>query len=476
MPITSVEECNPASKLDSQGGGEASIQPRIAQSVAFTEAHRAHRNEHHAVREAMCLQKQYPATLGNIRPGDLFAGRRSGEWLAYAGSIWWAEYPDKHLGRLVGGKQGGYCFDFAAVSKLAQNPLEQRLLCDLSEYWANECTSVKTQALWDDQMREYLSGAGQFGGVNFGFACALDIDRLLRRGIPGLIEDIEASQRSNVDGDPGFYEGLRIAMDVFVNVCRHYEAEARQTAERNPTTKRHYEEMAATLAAIVLHQPATLREAIQLAWLYILLTGGKHVDAPRLDVALGDFYSGDIDEERLSEQTALDLVTGLWQLFHETGEDAMCRIVIGGAGRRNEANADRFAMAAMEATRRFCKITPQLTLRIYKGQNPSLLNTAFDVLGEGCLYPMLYNDDVVIPGVAKRLGVPEEDAHAYHPLGCGEYMIAGSSPSLVDLAWSIPKSLEAVLHNGSNYQGIPIGPETGSLEPSKLSNNSKRLF
>jgi pyruvate-formate lyase len=252
-------------------------------------------------------------------------------------------------------------------------------------------------------------------------------------------------------------------LEVLVDTCRHYAAQARAlgTSGDAPTAAR-MAAIAHDLDAIVERPPQTLREAIQLLWLYNLLTNAKHVEGPRLDVALGDFYARDLDDGVLTEAEAMEQLLALWRLYHENGEAAVCRIVVGGLGRRNAPNADRFAAAAIEASRRFRQVTPQLTLRFHRDQNPALLDQAFAAIGEGCIYPMLYNDDVIVPGVAEALGVTEEQAREYHPLGCGEYMLAHSSPSLLCSVWSIPKTVEAAMRDGLNDAGRRIGPATGS--------------
>lgn len=441
-----------------------STQPLIAQAVDFTEVYRRCRDEHPAVREAMCLKTQYPAILTDIRKGDFFAGRKQDHWLAYTGTIAWGTFPAEADGAQVMGKQGGYCFNFGAVEKFALTGEDARQITELEAFWHSELSLAKIKRLWDDNMRASLGDAAQVGAGSVGFGLALDIERLLRRGIPGLLEDIEQARSAWKGEETAFFDALRIAVGVLIEVCSHYERQARSAAGRDIEGSGRYEEIADALAAIVMHPPRTLRQAIQLTWLYTLLACKNHIEAPRLDVALGDYYAHDIDSGLLTEEEALELILGLWRLFNESGDMAVCRIVIGGIGRPNEGNADRFALAAMEATRRFCKVTPQLTLRFYRGQNPALMKKAFAVLGEGCIFPMLYNDDVVVPGVAKALGVSEELARRYHPLGCGEYMIAGCSPSLLDVSWSIPKSLEAVLHNGRDCRGVRVGPETGKLE------------
>lgn len=43
--------------------------------INFTETYKKYKNEHIAMREAMCLKEQFPSILTEIREEDLFAGR-----------------------------------------------------------------------------------------------------------------------------------------------------------------------------------------------------------------------------------------------------------------------------------------------------------------------------------------------------------------------------------------------------------------
>nr|WP_305147298.1 pyruvate formate lyase family protein [Blautia coccoides] len=64
-----------------------------------------------------------------------------------------------------------------------------------------------------------------------------------------------------------------------------------------------------------------------------------------------------------------------------------------------------------------------MTLRMYEGMNPKLYEKAMDVIGEGTTYPMLYQDENIIPGVMKVFGISYKEALGWMPLGCGEFTI-----------------------------------------------------
>lgn len=439
----------------------------VAQAVAVTEIYRRYAGESPALREAMCLKTQYPAILEPLRSKDVFAGCRSGGEIVYTGTIRWFPYPGYSAERKVAGKQGGYCFDFSAMERYGHSEADCGAIEALTSFWKAE-SSVGVLLAPDSPVRKAPMEGNSVDGSNIGFCMALDFDALVRRGIPGLRADVLArrARAEESHDDTSFCDGLLIALDVFCDVCAWYSQQAREVSHgaAEAGERLRFSAMADDLDRLRKNEVGSFRQAIQLVWLYNLIASGKHIEWPRLDVALGDWYAHDIDNGVMDEEEAQRLLCGFWRLINENGEAAVCRITVGGRGRRNEANADRFALAAMEATRRVRLVTPQLTLRLCKGQNAKLLDRAYEVIGEGCVYPMLYNDDIVIPGVMQSLHADEKAAEQYFPLGCGEYMLAHVSPSLLDLNWNIPRALDAALRNGRSADGRTIGIETGNAK------------
>lgn len=436
------------------------LHPAVQAAVAITEAYRQHRQSHPAVREMACLRAQFPAYLSDIEPGDILAGGHVRQRIIYVGTMWWTTMPCK----CGPGKQGGYCFDFGAVEKYGQNPADRAVLEELEAFWQEECTWVKIRRTWDADMDRWVKPESPAPGGGSGFVVALEMDHLLRLGLPGLAAEIdkrlEEASRTGETGSLDFLRGLAKTVELVVDICRHYENQAEAQALIAPTAEERarLRTIAANLRAIARRRPETLHEAVQLWWIYSVLTCGLHIEGWRLDEALGDFYAADIDQGRLTVAEAQEVVCGFWRMYAKHSDPAVSRVLIGGRGRRNEAAANRFGMAAMEATRRLRQVIPQLTLRFYAGQDPALLAKAYDVIGEGCIFPTLYNDDVNIPGVAKALQVSLEAAERYYPLGCGEYLIGGASPSLLNVGWSVPKTLEAALFGGQDLAGREMGP------------------
>lgn len=438
------------------------IHPLLAQAQAFTAAYRSHRDAHPAQRELACLREQYPALMGPIGSDDVFAGARAEHRICYVGTMWFT-----HLAAGAGAaKQGGYCFDFAADQRYDWSVEERAIYGELSRFWETEYTCAKTAAALDPRLEAFTHQHGQVrGGAGCGFCIALDMDRLLRRGLPGLREDIRVRrQRATADETP-FLAALEGLLDLILDVGSHYRREVRDRVAScvDEAERLRLLRIDQSLGHIAEQAPETLHQAMQLLWLYSILAGGLHIEAWRIDVALGDFFARDIDTGRLSEEQATAMVHGLWRMWQANGDPAVCRMTIGGRGRRNEKAADRFCLAAMEATRRHCNRIPQLSLRFHQDQDPELMRKAFSVIGEGCVFPVLYNDDAILPGVERALHVDARSAEAYHPLGCGEYMLGNQSPSLLNFVWSVPKTLDAALRGGRDAEGNVLGPQESAI-------------
>lgn len=443
------------------------LHPVVQQAVEFTRVYRAHESSHPALREAACLRAQFPHFLSPLREGEVFAGGNRRERIAYTGSMWWTT-----MRRGSGpGKQGGYCFDFGAVEKYGQTKADQEVLEELTQFWEQECTWSKVRRTWDEDMVRVVRQEGQINGGGCGFVFGLDLDRLLQAGLPGMQELVrQRLSTAEKEGDEEavcLSQGMGQALEVVIGCCQHYKQQAEdQLREELPASERvRLQRIASSLQAITVRAPETLHEAIQLWWIYSVMTSGLHIEGWRLDVALGDFLARDLDSGHLSEEDAIEMVCGLWRMFAQHSDPAVSRVMVGGLGRRNAAAADRFCRVAMEATRRVRQVIPQLTLRFHEDQSPALLTQAFDVLSEGCIFPMLYNDDAIIPGVMRALRVDSRGAESYYPLGCGEYMVGGASPSLLNVGWSVPRSLEAALYGGRNAEGSPIGLSGPSSHP-----------
>ena len=284
-----------------------------------------------------------------------------------------------------------------------------------------------------------------------------DDDKLVRMGIPGLRDEVKRKQKEN--GESSFYTALLMMLDTVCLAADTYRQQAERLADAEPEYREALLKTAHTLKHIQIQAPENFQEGLQLYWLYSVIS--DQMNTGRMDVFLGDLYVHDLEAGILDEEGAIALLTSLYQQYLFINKVHDTRVIIGGKGRRNEANA------VLETSRRVKDVVPQLTLRYYRGMNEEVLNKALLVVGEGCSFPLLYGDDTNIPAVMKLYGISEEEAEQYIPAGCGEYVIEATSTGTPNCGFNLQKAVELVLHNGDDaYMKCQAGPRTG--EPEEL--------
>jgi pyruvate-formate lyase len=433
----------------------------------FTRMYQQAHHESAALREAHCLAAQFPAILLPIRPDDWFAGR-----VRYAAVGFSPQY---------GSNQGvGYYCDEPLLRQRLQtgnfSAAEYAEVEAMLAFWREESTYAKVRGAFSSELRVAFPSDEWTSEPRIAFplyrmaGAVLDYDTLLQAGIGGLLVRIQQQQALNPQ-HAEFYTALRLALTVLQDSALYLAEQASELALQATTRQQEARllQMATTLCHLVDHAPTTLYEALQLSYLYTMHTTLQS-NYGRMDVYLGDFYARDLAAGRLTHEEALDMLCAFWRIlpaYEEFLEVAKfdTRVIIGGRGRRNETNADAFALLALEASERVRGIVPQLSLRCYAGMNPQVYEKALAVIGVGCTFPILYNDDVNIPAVSQAFQISQALAEQYTPFGCGEYVIAHTSFGTPNAIINLPKALEAALFNGRDARtgaiiGLPLGALT----------------
>ncbi|TXT51265.1 MAG: pyruvate formate-lyase PFL [Spirochaetes bacterium] len=400
--------------------------------IAFTKAFReAKRNHSHPARiELECLKAQYPAILMPIEDEDVLAGRIQFGLIGYG----------------IQGQTGGtgYYIDEPRVTEAlefqAGNAKYREDLHDLLTFWKARNTyeivfrntpedirAVIPTEQWKTQpvpASPIIRMAGAY----------IDFDKLVRIGIPGLEKEIRdeleaaraapsarAAPAAPGEGkDPVIYECMLGSLEVLKDCCRHYIPEAQEKARTAASEGRRKEmaDLAEALGKIVDHAPTTMLEGLQLCWLYAMMC--PLIEFGRLDEYIGDLYVRDLDSGKIGEAQALKMVQSYFRLIDSLDCETDGRVIVGGYGRRNPENADRFCLVACEACRTVREILPQFTLRFTSSTPKAVWESAMRCIGEGRTFPLLYNDEVLVPGLMKAFDVDRARAETYMPLGCGE--------------------------------------------------------
>lgn len=434
----------------------------------FTEAFRAHVSDPPALREAYAVASMYPALLLPPEEGDRFAWRMLGR-----NAI---DLP-VDLGPQLSNQIGFFMNPWMCRDLQKEYPTRAAELEEVISFWKENATFVRIRENAPREIHDYLfprgtaldrenylrgedpacplvPGAGFLSGSYDTRAAGTipDYPMLCREGLGKLRRRVEDARASNPAGED-FYRAALITLDTVDRCFAAYASMARD---------RGMEKLASSLESLRNEPPRTYAEGIQLV---VFFTGFLRIlNYGRLDVALGDLLAADLAAGRLTEDEALAETAALWEYIEYRDLIFDSRVVIGGRGRPNEKNADLFARYAIRATRLRHAVVPVLTLRLTEKQDPEFLTLAIESIGEGCIYPVLYNDDVIVPGLMRSMGLREEDAEQYIPLGCGEMTLTARSIGSPNTTMRFLKMLEAVLHNGRDgADGARIGLETGPL-------------
>ncbi len=218
----------------------------FSMELNFTEAYRKNSDKHIAIREAKCHAAQFPAVLSEIQDNDRLAGRTFWGWVGFS--------PHNAPG---GAAYGYFCHEQKIIEALERGniPIEQRDgVHEMLHFWKTETSKAKVEAAFTEKMLPVLF-RDEIVSLPYNFkplianpiyrmaGVFVDYEKLLRLGIPGLIDEIaecrDKAKASN--GDHELYEGMLMALDVFIYSCHHYEMQAIEKANATTNPKRKNE-------------------------------------------------------------------------------------------------------------------------------------------------------------------------------------------------------------------------------------------
>ena len=229
------------------------------------------------VREAECLQVMFTHHLLPLRQGDLVAGR--------ALRLPIGVRPQCH------GGVGYYLHEPSLTAAVGDGTLtaEERAEADaIFAFWQTENTAAKIAdaypAAWLDIFVHNVPydtptaahALYRISGIQ------MDPTRLLTLGVEGMIALCEEKKADN----PAFYHGLIRALEILSEVCLRYADEAKALGE---------DSLAADLTHIACHPAATFTQALQLSYLFFVLSGTWNYG--RMDKYLGGYLAADLSSE-----------------------------------------------------------------------------------------------------------------------------------------------------------------------------------
>lgn len=415
---------------------EKSFEEQLEIMEEYTRVHKENSGKPKEIRELECLKVLYPKMFRSIEPQDKIAGR--------------LDFLPIGFGCVTSlGGVGHYCvFNKLRVFQESLDLQEdKKRVDDLYNYWLDHdlktiyCKEVLTETTigrFIDTKYPLIATARLSGMM-------LDYPKLLERGIGGLRTDILGKLKN--DPKNQFYLASLGCLDIFIKSAEELRQKAlRQSKSAEKGRKKELLQMAEVLERIKTEKPKTFPEALQLIWLYALLSGV--INYGRLDDYLGPYLASDLAAGRMTEQEAYDYIHSLWTMIENRRTTVNGRIIVGGKGRKHPKEADIFLHIAMKVARNTRYVEPQFTLRFDKDTSDEIWDEALDALGAGATYPTLYNDDVNIPAISYGMRIDERDAGQYVPFGCTEFVIQGKSTGTPNICMNLLKILNVFMNEG----------------------------
>lgn len=314
-------------------------------------------------------------------------------------------------------------------------------------------------------------------------------DKIYRKGFQDFRRDIEASLNGLDEfGDPDAYEkreelkAMLICSDAVIRFAGRHAEKAREMAagEPDPARKRELEQIAEVCCRVPAHAPQTFREALQAYWFVHLgviteLNTWDSFNPGRLDQHLYPFYRRDLDEGRLTEEQAKELLECFWIKFNnqpappkvgvtaaESGTYTdFANINSGGLKADGSDGVNELTYLVLDVIDEMHLLQPSSNIQLSKKNPDRFLKRALRIVREGWGQPSIFNADTVVQELLRQ-GKSIEDARCGGTSGCVETGAFGKEAYILTGYLNLVKIFELTLNDGLDPQtGRQLGLKTG---------------
>jgi len=313
-------------------------------------------------------------------------------------------------------------------------------------------------------------------------------ENLLNEGFLEIKKQAE-NQLANVKGNKEkeeFLKSVSICSDGVIALSKRYADKAGSLAEKeeNLSRKEELQQIEKVCNRVPAKPARNFHEALQAVWFIHFINstvcGARDYGFGRFDQYMYPFYEKSLSEKFTNEK-ALELLECFFIKCNEISGQGMAHyspkrvqsvdsvqyLVIGGQNKDGEDASNPISHLCLKAANDVRLKQPTLVVRYFKGINKNFWYEVCKLTREGLGYPMIYNDETVIPSLI-GLGVSPEDAKNYAHYGCCNPTIPGKEGTLRECWHPLPKYLELALNNGfCPMTGRKMGPSTGTTSELK---------
>jgi len=283
---------------------------------------------------------------------------------------------------------------------------------------------------------------------------------LLRVGFPGLLQRVEtaASRDGLTEKQKDFYESCRITLRAAIT----YLSRLAQAIEPFDV------ENADALRNLTKGAPANTYEAMQLLIAYFFFheyVGKTRVRTlGRLDVLLYPFYKKDIENGVFTKEEIREMLKFFLNKFWTADVPYGLPFCLGGGGTDGREVTNELSYLIVETYRDLSIYSPKIHIRVSEKTPADFIRLVLRCIREGKSSFVFVNDAVAVKAL-KKVGITEEDAVNYVPIGCYEPAVWGSEIGCTGNGGvNLAKACELVMTNGVDCQsGELCGVRTGEI-------------
>ncbi|MCC8164646.1 MAG: glycyl radical protein [Planctomycetes bacterium] len=279
-----------------------------------------------------------------------------------------------------------------------------------------------------------------------------------------------------------FYQAIVIVADAAVAFAHRYADLAEKTAagEASPERRDELLEMARILRKVLEHPADTFHEAVQSMWLIHLIlqieSNGHSLSYGRMDQFLYPYYVRDLEEGRVTPDSACELLTNLWLKTYtinkirswshtrfSAGSPLYQNVTVGGQTRHGKDAVNILTYQILRSVAQTRLPQPNLTVRYHAGLDDRFMRECIEVVRLGFGMPAFNSDEVIIPSFIEK-GVAREDAYDYSAIGCVEVAVPGKwGYRVTGMSFlNFPKSLLIALNDGVDVaSGVKVTEGVG---------------
>jgi formate C-acetyltransferase len=337
--------------------------------------------------------------------------------------------------------------------------------------------------------------------------------KILEKGLGAIIEEAKAFKAGVPVNDrvtKEWYDAVVLALQGGGILSKRYAELAGYLAGEAETERQKSEllEIARICRKVPMQGADSFHEALQSVWFVhtILHSSLNYTSIGRVDQYLWPYYKKDLESGVISKSYARELLGSFLVKFNERvqlnndhienhftfgdwsqggdpdletthlkmsndeeytyGQSSnhwLQNCIVSGITPEGKDGSNDLSYMIIDLVNELDLINPLVSVRLHRDSPDEIYKTVAKALAKGGAQPTIFNDDTVIPGMVKHLGIPLEDARDYSNDGCWETLPQGRT----EFAYGhieVLLSLESLLGRGkSMLNGNPIGPNSGDL-------------